>query len=59
MSEDVEYRVWCLLSTSSDQDAKDPTLINTTGMFHWPQNWYVNSTITMPLKPITDADIPQ
>jgi prepilin-type N-terminal cleavage/methylation domain-containing protein len=61
MSEDVEYRVWCLLSTSSDQDAKDPTLINTTGMFHWPQNWYVGGVLppNKGLNPITDADIPQ
>lgn len=60
MSEDIEYRVYCLLMSPDSQKARDPRYYTNTPPLRYPANWYVNSAAPAygePIKPVTDADL--
>jgi prepilin-type processing-associated H-X9-DG protein len=55
MSEDVPYRIYCLLMATDGQKAKDPEV---AALVDYPDQWYITTTNAGdPIKPITDADI--
>ncbi len=49
ISEDIEYRAYCMLMAPDSQNARDP---NVAGMFFYPANWINGST----LIPLSEAD---
>jgi prepilin-type processing-associated H-X9-DG protein len=60
MSEDIAYRVYCLLMSPNSQKARDPRYISYPSGSVYPANWYQTSTATAygdPIVPLTDADL--
>jgi hypothetical protein len=53
MSEDMEWRVYCLLMAPDSQNAVDP---NGAATFYYPASWLSPPAFTG-LLPFTDADL--
>ncbi len=62
ISEDIEYRVYCLLMSPDSANCHDPKYNYTspnyaTPTFTYPAKWYTGGIAGNPLIPVTDPDI--
>jgi prepilin-type processing-associated H-X9-DG protein len=58
MSEDIEYRVYCILLSTDIQNARNSAPPWNGNVYVLPAQWYVNTAgAGNPIKPITDSDI--